>query len=441
MKNKFSLLFSVFALILTSFVSGATLAQDAAFDVISFDFDRESQCYSVGEEASITISATLKDELVKSGSLTVTFTNDGRDEVAAPLTFDLSENNPVTVTGALSFPGFLQIRATAKSADGNSSKSALAGAAFDPEKIEPGLPKPDDFDEYWNRGRAEVRSIPMDLQQQKIDSLSNESHTVYEVSFATVNDQRVYGYLSVPCKGEAPYPVIVNVPGAGPGIGPEFWLADKGFVALTMNVFPYPVSLNTTERQSMYDEFNKNAGKTYCYIDADNRDKFFFRPVYLGIDRAIDWLAEQDYVDASRIGYYGSSQGGASALILGGLNKRFCAILAAVPALCDHGGYEKGRSAGWPKLVDFYHGDANVREASQYLDAVNFARNIDQATIEITVGFIDVVCSPSSVYSAYNVIPSANKAIIHEPKLGHRNEKKFLDAYDRLLERVKNNGR
>ena len=427
---------------LTSFLMAFTASCVFAQETITFQFNRESQVFSVNEEAEAIITVADKDgALVDSGTLTVVLTNDGRDQVAEPQTFDLTKDNPAIVKTTLDFPGFLQINAKAKSLDEQKSCSKLAGIAFDPEKIEPGLPKPDDFDEFWSKGKAEVRAIPTDVQQTKIDSLSNEKRDVYSVSFATVNDQRVYGYLSIPKGGESPYPTLVNVPGDGPGVGAETWLADQGFVVLNMNVFPYECPLDGKERQKIYDEYNKNLGMRYCYYNGADRDAYFFRAAYLGIDRTVDWLAEQSYVDSSRMGYYGTSQGGASALILGGLNKHFCAILSSVPALCDHSGLLKGRSPGWPRLVDFYNGDEKVLEASRYLDGVNFARNIDAATIDITVGFIDVTCSPSSVYAAFNVIPSENKTIYHETQLGHQNGDQYKQAFQRLTERVKNNGR
>lgn len=434
--------FEILFLLLAICFMPSTFAQDTTISSIKFKVDKETQVYQVGEESNVTISVLSKDgNLATSGSLTVNLTNDGRDQITEPIVFDLSKDNPAQVKTGLSYPGFLQINALAKSSDGKSNCRSLAGLAFSPENIEPGLPKPEDFDEYWTRGQKEVRALPLDLQQNKIESLSNESHEVFSVSFATVNNRRVYGYLSVPQKGEAPYPTLVNVPGAGPGVGPEHWLADQGFVVLNMNVFPYECPLDGKERTKLYDEYNEKLGKRYCYLDGDNRDLYFFRAVYLGIDRAIDWLAEQDYVDSSRMGYYGTSQGGASALILGGLNSHFCAILSSVPALCDHSGLLKGRSPGWPRIVDFYQGDKKVLEESRYLDGVNFASRINKATIDVTVGFIDVTCSPSSVYSAFNTIPSEQKTIYHETQLGHQNGEQYKQAFARLLERVKNNGR
>ena len=418
---------------LLAVLASAAYAQDA----IQFSFDRESQVYAVGEEAVVSVGVYTQDELLTEGNLTVKCTNDGRDQIGEIFSFDLAMQNPVEINVKLDFPGFLQLLATANGTDGDKKITRIAGAAFDPEKIEPGRETPDDFDQFWNDGKAEVRALPLDLEQTKIDSLSNDKRDVYSVSFATVNDRRVYGFLSVPKQGEGPFPAIVNVPGAGPGKAPEAWLADNGFVAFDMNVFPYPVPLDDKERQKAYEEYNKSLGFTYCYLDSNDREKYFFRPVYLGIDRAIDWLAEQDFVDPERIGLWGSSQGGASALILGGLNSHFCEILAAVPALCDHGGAAKGRSPGWPRLIDVSGGNEDVKAASNYIDAVNFAKKIE-VPITVTVGFIDGVCSPSSVYAAYNSIPSKNKRMIQEPLLGHQNKQKFIDALNEMRESVKN---
>jgi cephalosporin-C deacetylase-like acetyl esterase len=99
------------------------------------------------------------------------------------------------------------------------------------------------------------------------------------------------------------------------------------------------------------------------------------------------------------------------------------ASIANVPALCDHGGYLKGRNPGWPKLVLHYKKAPEYLAMSGYFDTVNFARRIAIPTV-ICVGFIDRTCSPSSVYAAYNAI-KAPKKIINEPNMGHSSSKEF----------------
>lgn len=432
----FAFCFAAFA----SIQAQTPVAAPPKIKAITFTCDRADQLYRVGENAAVTITVMADNgKAADAGTLKVAFTNDGR-AVLRTESFDLSAANPITVNGTFAKPGYLQIQASASAADDAKPVNALLGLGFDLEKIEPALPKPDDFDDFWAKGKAEVRALPLDVQQEKIDSLCNDKHDVYSLSFATVNDRRVHGFLSIP-KGDGPFPALVMVPGAGRGTGPDTSLVDQGFAVLVMNVFPYPVPLDDKERRKVYDDYLATRENLYYWLwDAADRDRYFFRPVYLGIDRAIDWFAEQPFVDKTRIGCFGTSQGGGSALILTGMNKNIIAAVAAVPALCDHGGFITGRSPGWPRLVDSYKDNKEaVLQASRYLDAVNFARSID-VPIRVTVGFIDVTCSPSSVWSAYNVIPSSDKKMVLEQKLGHSTGKGFQEAFEWLKNFVKKGG-
>lgn len=412
----------LFFFLLTSFLwAGA-----AKIDV---DADRESHEYKLTENAAFTI--TVRDEndkIMKNGTLKVVFRNDFLKELGAE-TFDLSAANPVTVSGKMTVPGFLSLTASCENVFG------LGRAAFEPEKIQPAQPMPEDFVSYWRGLQKKLRDeVPADLQLEKIDSLSNEQQTIYRISMAVFDGQRAHGFLSVPT-GEGPFPVLVSVSWAGPGFGPETNLAKEGFVVLSMPIFPYAVGLSAEERQKQYDEYNAQLGVLYCYYGAPDRDKYFFRNAYLGIDRIVDYVLERPDTDASRVGYYGTSQGGGSALILCGLNGKFTHIVGSVPALCDHGGAKLDRSPGWPRLYENVQ-DSKVEEMGPYFDGVNFARWI-HSPIRITVGFIDQTCSPSSVYSAFNVLPSADKQILTEPHRGHSIGEKHNQAMEWLKTSVK----
>jgi len=401
MKKMLSLLF------LFAFV--ASVWADAA--KVEVDLDRGSHTYTLNESANFIISVLDENgAAVTEGSVELIFQNDFRKELRRE-TRDLSAANPLTVSGKMDVPGFLSLRAV------SGKVSGLGGAGFEPEKIQPAQPMPDDFWTYWRGLQKKLREeVPADLQLEKIDSLSDSAQTIYRISMATFDGQRAHGFLAVPA-GEGPFPVLVSVSWAGPGFGPETRLAKEGFVVLSMPIFPYPVGLTQEERQKQYDEFNEKLGIRYCYHGAPDREHYFFRNAYLGIDRVMDYVLDRPDTDDSRVGYYGTSQGGGSALILGGLNGKFTHISGNVPAICDHGGAKLGRSPGWPKLYDTVQAEG-VEEMGPYFDAVNFARGI-QCPVRLTVGFIDTTCSPSSVYAAFNVIPAKDKAILTEPHRGH----------------------
>ena len=61
--------------------------------------------------------------------------------------------------------------------------------------------------------------------------------------------------------------------------------------------------------------------------------------------------------------------------------------------------------------------------------------------IRVTVALVDQICSPSSVYSAYNVIPSADREILIEPHLGHENGVQYSKAAAWLRDLLKNRPR
>lgn len=400
---------------------------------VRFDCDRADQICHVGESATVTMTVLNNDgEPAEKGTLCVRITNDG-GEILDRQDFNLAESNPAAVNVSLSFPGHALVKATASGEGIGKDVHRLFGLSFDPQRIEPGLPKPDDFDQFWVEGKAEVRQIPLDAEMTPIPELTTETREVFQVGFATLGGERVYGFLSKPV-GEGPFPALVNVPGAGPGTGPDLPHTDRGFAVLVMNVFPYPVPLNEAERKERHKVFNKSLGVRYCYFHSNDRDTYYFRSIYLGIDRAIDWFAAQPFTD-HRIGFFGMSQGGGSALILSALNRNIKAAVASEPAICDHAGSLKGRSPGWPRLVAQAKGDPEVLNASRYLDGVNFAGSIE-IPIRVIVGFIDVTCSPSSVWSAYNAIPSADKEMLLEQKLGHGYGEKYQQALDWLCETV-----
>ena len=64
----------------------------------------------------------------------------------------------------------------------------------------------------------------------------------------------------------------------------------------------------------------------------------------------------------------------------------------------------------------------------RYFDAVNFATRI-KSPIQMTVGFCDVTCPPTSVLAAYNAIPSENKSLYHGLKMHHNQNKEVWNLF------------
>ena len=416
--SRTSFMLSTAAAALSTFCQFSALAADPVkVDPVKIQVatDHRDALYKCGEKVIFQGTVTKADKPLTAGKATVRLSNDGMKTISTQ-EIDLAKNNPFKVEGTMTVPGFLQCAVVLDKDRG------YAGAGFDPEKIQAAANLPEDFIKFWDDGIQELNKIPPDVKLEPLPKFSTPQFDCFKISFANIDNTRIYGFLSVPKDKKGPFPAIVNVPGAGPGhCSPDTGWVRSGVIVLLMNVHQYNPPTNDAEIRKIYEELNKPL--TYCYQGAPDRDKYYFKKSILGINRAINWLAERPDVDKEHFAMFGSSQGGAFTLIMSGLNKNIKAASANVPALCDHAGYKLDRSPGWPRVVT--NNDPEKLKMSGYFDAVNFARNIT-CPIIVSVGFIDTTCSPSSVYAAYNTIQSP-KMIFNEPDMAHDQSKRFGD--------------
>ncbi len=417
-----------------TFLAAAALL--SAAPSVKITLDKTDQLYKCGETATFTIAFTDDANEPLAKQATYKLTNDNVT-VFKTGNIDTTQSPTTTFTGTMDKPGFLNLTIycsyTDKDGKKQNLKNNICTAGFEPTKIQPAAPKPADFMDYWKGELKKAeKDCPLDPQMTKLDKFSNAEHTCYKVSFAAPGG-RVYGFLTIPAKAkDGKMPAIVSVPGAGPGHGAPS--QDNSFVTLYMNVHPYDPYIEGKTVKESYAELNKPG--IYMFHGGKNREATFFHRPIIGIARAIEWLANRPEVNAARIGYYGSSQGGAFGFIQAGLTGRFAAVVCNVPAMCDHFGVNAGRRAGWPQyrntfLIKNADGTTAFDKETDgwigYYDAVNFASHI-QSPIRVIVGFIDMTCSPSSVYAAFNGIPSTDKAIVNELDMGHSTRKSYSDA-------------
>ena len=109
--------------------------------------DRRDATYVWGQEATFTVA--IKTEkggpLATSGVVRWRLDNYGA-HVFANGTADLAKANPFTVKGTLPYPGFLRLVVQ----DEKGKQLRAYSAAYEPEKIRTGVPKPADFDRFFS---------------------------------------------------------------------------------------------------------------------------------------------------------------------------------------------------------------------------------------------------------------------------------------------------
>jgi len=404
-------------------VCGIISQADIVFKV---ETNHPDAVYRCGERAVFTVTAKDDKGAPLAGAFTARLDNFG-PKVLATAEVDLAKTNAFALVGTLAEPGFLRVHVDGVHAPVERQQLDYS-VAFEPEKIRPATPCPPDFMAFWKAAMAKLDAeVPLDARMERVPEKSTEKWDYYRISFATFG-RRVYGLLTVPTdKARAPFPVRVQVPGAGCGLWANQIVpaADAVVCFLAVNDCP-PDADNLPEMKRRWDAANAMYREKYGtreYSSAglsESREAAFFYPVILGINRAVDWLAKRDDVSRKSFTYTGTSQGGGMGIILCALNRNFTKAGFFVPAMTDTLGYTAGRASGWPypKETHLRGGVDEAVKNAPYFDAANFAPYVT-CPARVVVGFADFVCPPHAVYAAYNRLGSKDREIYHGLGMGH----------------------
>lgn len=328
----------------------------------------------------------------------------------------LSTGKIVLDGGTLMVPGFLRCVVTA-SINGINYRG-LATAGYDAASIKPYAQLPSDFLEFWNNGKRELAKIPLDAKMTLLPERCTEATNVYHVNIEGYGRaSRLYGILCVP-KKEGKYPALLRVPGAGiRPYGGEIGLAEKGIITLEIGIHGIPVNLDP----QVYTSLAEGALSGYPNFNIDDRDRFYYKRVYLNCIRANDFLTGLPQYDGTNLGVIGGSQGGALSIVTAALDSRVKYLSAMYPALSDVTATLHGRTGGWPNYFDkwsiAYNNKPEKIATLGYYDVVNFAKQLKVPGI-YSWGYNDEVCPPSSTYASYNSI-TAPKTLLIYPETGH----------------------
>jgi len=331
-------------------------------------------------------------------------------------------------------PGFVRCIATI---DGKPDTSVTTTIGFSPQRIVPTQVEPDDFDDFWRRQKQALDAVPPEYQLTPAPKLSNDAVEVFYLRYRMFSNwagpSYFFGVLSVP-RGAGPYPVVLYVPGAG--VRPYFGqtgMARKGVITLELGV--HGIALDYP--RELYAELDRGVLNDYNRFNLDDRNRYYYRRVYLGVQRGADFLAAYPKWNGKDFIVTGGSQGGQLSLMLAGLDKRVTGVAVSYPAFSDVTGYLHGRAGGWPHLFrpndDGTRSDEPVepkRITTTYYDSVNFARRVHVPGYYFA-GFNDTVAPPTSVFSAFNAI-IAPRRIVLAPEQGHKTspaQQALIDAW------------
>jgi cephalosporin-C deacetylase len=358
--------------------------------------DHKDWTYSVNETAKFSVQVLQYGNLME--NVTINY------ETGPEVFPDVQKEGFVLKTGKTEFsgtiktPGFYRVRVWAV-VDGKKYEG-LATAGFEPEKIQPAAKDPADFDAFWTNAIAEARKVPLDTRMTLLPEKCTGDVNMYHVSFQNeILGSRIYGMLAVP-KKPGKYPAILRVPGAGiRPYGGDPRIAALGFITLEIGIHGIPVNLDP----EIYNNLASGALWNYNTIRLNDRNTHYYKRVYLGCVRAVDFIYSLPEFNGNDVAVTGGSQGGALTIVTAGLDKRIKFAAALYPALCDHAGYLMKRAGGWPHYFRTNEPKPGELETLGYYDVVNFARRVTIPGF-YSWGFNDLTCPPTSMYAAYNII-------------------------------------
>jgi cephalosporin-C deacetylase len=372
--------------------------------------DHKDWTYKLNEQVKFSVQVLKYGNLVEN----VTIDYEAGPEMMPDIKKEgiILKNGKTEFTGSMKVPGFYRVRVLAV-VDGKRYEG-LATAGFEPDKIEPTMKDVGDFDTFWSDAIAAARKINLDPKITLMPERCTSEANVYHISFQNdASGSRIYGMLAMP-KKPGKYPAILRVPGAGIRLyAGDSRTAAQGFITLEIGIHGIPVNLDP----QVYTDLTNAALFSYWNIRMNDRNSHYYKRVYLGCVRAVDFIFTLPEFNGTDISVTGGSQGGALTIVTAALDKRIKFMAALYPALCDHTGYLNKRAGGWPHYYRNAEPKPGEIETLSYYDVVNFARRITIPGF-YTWGYNDVTCPPTSMYSAYNVIKAPKELQIFQ-ETGH----------------------
>lgn len=260
------------------------------------------------------------------------------------------------------------------------------------------------------------------------------------MSYSSFADTTIYGWYMVPCSEvnkKWPCMVIFHGYGSDRGIPEDYaiWtsmgiavltLDTRGQVGETGNLLPL------------------TSGMTRGWVSQNIlvKESSYFQALCCDVVRALDWVSEQPEIDTSRVGVFGTSQGGGMALLASSLSSIPVAVAANVPNMChmDFGIFHSVGSLSEIAQFALHHPESlrGILHNLSYFDNMNHAHRI-HIPVLMSVGLKDTICFPEMVYAAFNHLESNTKRIATYPFMGHENggSKHGALVYDFFIEHLR----
>ena len=298
--------------------------------------------------------------------------------------------------------------------------------------------RPEDIDEYWDRGIAEMEALGTGCELVR-SAFQAPNAECFDLWFMGVGGARIHAKFLKPANVPGKIPAVVMFHG---------YTGDCGSFAEKLNYVcaGFAVAALDCRGQGGLSEDagcvkgNTMRGQIIRGLSDPDPDKLLFRSIYLDAAQLARIVMAMDFVDETRVGAMGGSQGGGLTLACAALTPNLNRAAPQMPFLCDYRRVWEMDLAvdAYYELKDYFrHFDPTHASEQEiftklgYIDNQHIAHRI-RAEILMGTGLMDNICPPSTQFAAYNKIP-AKKSVVIYPDFAHEYYPGWDDRVMRFL--------
>jgi len=272
----------------------------------------------------------------------------------------------------------------------------------------PARAEPADFDAFWDLTLAEARAFPLAARFSAVET-GLKLVDVLDVTFNGFGGQPIKGWLILPRGAQGPLPCVVEYIGYGGGRGlPQEWLgwAVAGYAHFVMDTRGQGSTWRTGDTSDPELQGGNPQIPGFMTRGVLKPETYYYRRVFTDAVRAVEAARSHPLVDGRRVAVTGGSQGGGITLAAAGLIPDLSLALPDVPFLCHYRrAVELVDTDPYNEIARFcknHRGKIEtVFNTLSYFDGLNFAARA-KASALFSVGLMDTICPPSTVFAAYN---------------------------------------